>query len=329
MKIPIAVVAFFLFPISSFANIGLSMIEFEDISRNRLIPSFIFYPTDKPATELFAENIAFYGFTAKENAGVSKYNLPLYVLVHGTSGNWKNTSWLASELASSAIVVSADFPDYTTGEATPESVLKPWNQPKDVSFLIKEILASRFGKHIDPNKIAVIGNSLGGYTALALAGAIIDLRKYQEFCEIHADKSCSYFRPALANLTTEDIEKANQSLFDKRIKAAIAITPGFGESMDEKALMDSHVPMLIINAENDTNVPAKTHLANIPANVAQHTINAASHFSFLQVCKPNAKAILAEEGAEFVCEDGGKRSRQEIHKEAIRVIKHFLTKHNL
>ncbi len=323
------ILALLFFPLSLFAQIGLSKIEFQDSSRDRVISTFVFYPTDDPSTTNFAENIAFYGFSAAEKSSVSKSGLPLFILAHGTSGNWKNTSWLAKELANKAIVISANYPNYTTGEATPDSVLKPWDQPKDVSFLIDAIFSSSFGKHIDQNKIVVIGNSLGGYTAMALAGATIDLRLYQEFCKTHSDRSCTYFKEALEKLSSANIEAAKQSLFDKRIKAGIAITPGFTESMPPTPLSNSTTPMLIISAENDLNVPPKTHLSNIPENIEHYQIQEASHFSFLQVCKPNAKAILAEEGAAFVCEDSGDKSRPEIHAETIRVINNFLTKQGI
>ena len=316
-------------PLSSIAQIGLSEIDFKDDSRGRSISSYIFYPTNQKPNNKFAGNIAFYGFNAAENSSVSKDKLSLFILVHGTSGNWKNTSWLAKELAEDAIVVSANFPNYTTGQATPESVLKPWNQAKDVSFLIDSISASPFGKYIDNNKITVIGHSLGGYTAMALSGAILDLGEYYEFCKINFDKSCGYFKNALDKLSTENIEKAKQSLYDKRVKAGIALAPGFTESISQVSLESSTTPMLIISAENDTNVPPRTHLSNIPNNIKQYQIKESSHFSFLQVCKPNAIAILSEEGAAFVCEDSGEKSRSEIHKETILQIRKFLTKYDL
>lgn len=325
----ISTLIFLLYSLNSFADIGLYQLEIEDKTRNRLLSTFIFYPSSEKTKKTFAENIAFYGFSASEDSSVSKDKLPLYILAHGTSGNWKNTTWLAKELSENAIVVSANFPDYTTGQASPESVLKPWNQAKDISFLIDAIIAGPYGQYIDQNKIAVIGHSLGGYTAMALSGAIIDLKKYHAFCKINTDKSCHYFKAALEKLTAPNIEEAKQSVYDKRVKAAIAIAPGFAESMTQNSLKNSKTPMLIISAENDLNVPSKTHLSNIPRNINQYLIKEASHFSFLQVCKPNAKIILAEDGAEFVCEDGGKKARPDIHKETLQQIKLFLSKHVL
>ncbi|MDA7746451.1 alpha/beta fold hydrolase [Psychromonas sp.] len=314
-------------PLPSIAHIGLSEINFKDEVRERNIESYIFYPTAEKATKMYAENVAFYGFDAAEGAKVSKDKLPLFILVHGTSGNWKNMSWLAKALAEEAIVISANFPNYTTGQATPESILKPWDQAKDVSFLIDAISESSFGKYIDHNKTVVIGNSLGGYTAMALSGAILDLGKYPDFCKVNFDKSCGYFEEALNQLSANNVEQAKQSLTDKRVKLAIALTPGFTESMTQESLTSLTTPILIISAEHDKNVPPKTHLSNIPDNIEQYQINEASHFSFLQLCKPNAIAILAEEGASFVCEDSKLKARAEVHQETLDQIRVFLSKH--
>jgi len=325
----ISALTLILYSLNLFADIGFNELEVKDKTRNRLLSTFIFYPSNDKTRETFAENMVFYGFSASKGASVSKAKLPLFFLAHGTSGNWKNTTWLAKELAENAIVVSANFPNYTSGQASPESVLKPWDQAKDISFLIDTILSSPYGQYIDQNKIVVIGHSLGGYTAMALSGAIIDLKKYYEFCKINIDKSCMYFKGALEKLTVSNIEEAKHSLYDKRVKVAIAIAPGFTESMTQNSLKNLKTPILIISVENDLNIPPKTHLSNIPQNIEQYQIKESSHFSFLQVCKPNAKIILAEEKAEFVCEDSGSKTRSDIHKEALKQIRLFLSKHDI
>ncbi|WP_216279321.1 hypothetical protein [Rhodobacter sp. 24-YEA-8] len=52
----------------------------------------------------------------------------------------------------------------------------------------------------------------------------------------------------------------------------------------------------------------------------------AMHFSFMQVCKPGAEAMIEEEtpGYGIVCRDGGARSRDEIHADLARGILNFL-----
>ncbi|MCX8648832.1 hypothetical protein J3U21_00580 [Gilliamella sp. B2776] len=55
------------------------------------------------------------------------------------------------------------------------------------------------------------------------------------------------------------------------------------------------------------------------------------HFSFIQVCKPKAIAILEQEARSegIICKDGGKRTRAEIHREIIKQITTFLAQINL
>lgn len=329
MKTIISLIFLAAFTGNSFAGTGIIKTDYHDKTRKRTISIHVFYPTTEKNNQKTAENPVFYGIDTASNAKISAGKYPLIFLAHGTSGNWRNSTWIAKALASKAIVVSANFPDYTSGQATPEKVINPSNYVKDISFLTNEILKDkRFVKHIKKEQIAVIGHSLGGYAALALAGAKIDLRKYQEFCKTHKDKACNYFAKALKNLPQSVIYENQKSLLDKRIAVSIALAPGLTESMTQDSLKQLKTPALIISAEKDENIPPKTHLANIPDNIAQYQIKEAGHFSFLQECKEKALLILAEEDAEFVCQDANK-SRKAIHKEAIEKIKQFLATNHI
>ncbi|MGI0116484.1 alpha/beta hydrolase family protein [Zooshikella sp. RANM57] len=313
------------------SQIGIESKQFTDNNRSRTISTYILYPTNEASTpKTYAQNTAFWGFEAIENAPISSQKLPLYIMVHGTSGNWRNLSWLASKLAKEgAIVVSANHPDYTSGNATPDSVIKMWNQPKDVSFIIDSMLkTTTYGNFINKEKIAVIGYSLGGYTALALAGAQLDMHKYVDFCSHHQDKACNYFKPTFNTFNKQYYTQTSQPLTDQRINATISIAPGFVESMTSHSLTNIKVPSLIIGAEQDKNLPPSTHfkpyISDFSANIIYQEIADASHFSFMQQCRPKAPAILAEEGAAFVCMDGKKKSRKEIHNELYLLISNFI-----
>ncbi len=56
------------------------------------------------------------------------------------------------------------------------------------------------------------------------------------------------------------------------------------------------------------------------------TVPDAMHFSFMQLCKPDAVALIEAEtpGDGIVCKDGGSRSREEIHREIASVVTGFL-----
>lgn len=314
---------------SAQAGVGFSTATFTDQHRDRSLATFFWYPSEDKEIEVIAGNVAFEGFKASQNAKIQDGTFPLYVLVHGTSGNWKNLSWLAAALAKEgAFVMAANHPDYTSGNSSPASVMKMWDQPKDISFLLDRVFSSDFSEYLDKDRINVIGYSLGGYSALALAGAVLDMKSYLSFCLENLDKACEYFSSTFPDFNDSFYENASKNHIDDRIMTSIAIAPGFVESMTDVSLANIDIPVLIIGAEHDKNIPPATHFEPKRRKFSETTeyqeINDASHFSFMQICRPKAIEILAEEGAEFVCKDGGTKSRQEIHKELYQMISKYI-----
>jgi len=311
-----------------FADIGIVSESYLDTARHRNIEANIFYPTKSGQKEqTFAENAAFYGIKAVKNGAIKGDKLPIYFLVHGTSGNWRNQSWLARELANKgAIVIAANHPGYTSGEASPINVLRMWDQPRDVSFLIDQILSGKYANAVDNSNITVIGYSLGGYTAMALSGVAFDILGYEKFCINSQDKSCRYFKDAFPQLTKEDRNRITANYKDTRVTHSIAITPGYIPAIQATSLAELNTKTLIVGAELDKNVPPKTqllpYLQGHMGNIVYREIAQASHFSFLQNCKPKALSILEKDEA-FVCKELGKKNRKVIHKELSTLIQQW------
>lgn len=131
-----------------------------------------------------------------------------------------------------------------------------------MSVAIDGLLAEdRFARHIDPKAIGVLGFSQGGYTALALGGARIDLRRWELFCaDAPQDPACRL--PPEATFTLEKIEllketdeafqrswrRASASYADARIRAIAAIAPALGPAIDPESLSDIGVPTRLSNA---------------------------------------------------------------------------------
>lgn len=312
---------------SLFGSVGFSMTSFEDEERGRDIPVSIWYPTEEEGFDsMFGENVAFVGFKATEEAEMIEKKLPLYVLVHGTNGNWRNLSWLASKLAKNAFVVAASHPSFASGQADAKTILRPWNQPKDVSFIIKSMKAD-YEDYLN-GKVYVVGHSFGGYSALALAGARMDLSKMGAFCEKNSDELCKHFAKEGKNITKEDIANSKMDLKDSQITKVVALTPGFVPIMQKKSLREISTPTLIITAEFDKNVPPMTYFEPYRSDFSKQVLHVnmkdAGHFSFLQLCKKGAKELLAKENSAFVCDDGEKgKSREVIHEETLKAILNF------
>ncbi|MFV1984088.1 MAG: alpha/beta hydrolase family protein [Thiohalomonadales bacterium] len=159
------------------------------------------------------------------------------------------------------------------------------------------------------------------------------MKKYLLFCSTNEDKSCKYFKSTFKYFNKEFFQNAAQSQKDVRVKASIAIAPGFVESMTNESLNQIRIPILIIGAELDENVPPNTHFKPkfemFSKSIKYQEISNATHFSFMQICRPKAIKILAEENEEFVCIDGGKKSRQELHDEIYNMIERFIRSQNI
>ena len=102
---------------------------------------------------------------------------PLVIVSHGYSGTPAAMTWLTENLASKGYVVAAihhQDPDISDATKAGQPLLR---RPLDISFVARALLAqARAGTlpGVDPERVAVIGYSMGGYGSLTVAGAGLD-----------------------------------------------------------------------------------------------------------------------------------------------------------
>ena len=119
---------------------------------------------------------------------------------------------------------------------------------------------------------------------------------------------------------------------EPKIKAVVSLDRGLARGFTPESLSQIAIPTLIMAAQADSDeLPAKResgYLAeHIPAAVRRdRSVDGATHFSFMQQCKPGAGTLIAEKdpGDEIVCQDGGTRSRADIHRQLAQDISTFL-----
>jgi predicted dienelactone hydrolase len=100
---------------------------------------------------------------------------PLIIVSHGYSNAPASMTWLTENLASKGYVVAAihheDPNPYVI--STEQRAAPNYNRPLDIAFVTAQLRVS-LGKQIDPERVALIGYSQGGYGVLTAGGASLD-----------------------------------------------------------------------------------------------------------------------------------------------------------
>ena len=324
-------------PIQAGGSIGFREIDLPDPAGDRPLHVGVWYPTvdDSPTTTV-GENRVFYGVSAIKNAKPADDDAhPLVVLSHGYGGSWRNLSWLAGELVAQGYVVAApDHPGTTTFNRQPSEAAKLWERPHDLSRVIDALSGSAMpaGK-IDSSRIAAIGHSLGGWTVAALAGARFDADRFSADCDAHPNpRTCGLSRELGIAAGVKADTPLDSDMKDARIEAVVSLDLGLARGLTPESLKAIRTPFLVVGAGIDIgDLPAKMesgYLAEyLPSDTSRFVeIADAMHFSFMQLCKPGAVALIEADtpGDGIVCKDGGARGREEIHRQVADMIIAFL-----
>lgn len=198
---------------------------------------------------------------------------PLVVVSHGFGADRRFLNYLAIHLASHGLTVAAlEHPGsnvaWLTGITLGESgsgrlsdilpATEFIDRPRDIRFLLDEFerlnrYSSVLGGKLNTHEVTVIGHSLGGYTALALAGAQINLPHLREFC---AGRSLVELSPAdWLQCSAVDLPDQDYRLRDRRVTQIIAISPVMGRIFDAEGLNAIEVPTIITSSSQDSITP--------------------------------------------------------------------------
>ena len=198
---------------------------------------------------------------------------PLVVIAPGLNTDWQNFTYTAKHLASYGFGVAAvNFPGTNAkrvnavlnGLDTPPPDNQWVEQPKVITRLLDEIERksqndTRWQGKLDLQRVGVIGQSLGGYTAMAIAGAKVDWQHLQQEC--HKSKSLERinFNPSLywqCQGTDANSSPPDTDLQDERIVATIAVNPVTNPVFGKQGMSQMRLPIMIITGDKDLFAPA-------------------------------------------------------------------------
>jgi predicted dienelactone hydrolase len=133
------------------------------------------------------------------------------------------------------------------------------NRPRDLSFVLNQlsqlnITSPQLRGQLGTERVLVLGYSLGGSTALAIAGAQMQLETLKRVCP---ERNLLASNLGIeAQCIAKDLPETRYQLRDPRIQAAIALSPTTSLLFGETGLSQIQVPTLITAASADKTTPA-------------------------------------------------------------------------
>ncbi len=296
--------------------------------RARPVAASIWYPAANPTYRapvgdgpIFDPTFAFIG------PAIAEGEHPLVLLSHGSGGNADSLGWLTSGLvANGAMILAVNHPGSTSGDSSPRRSVDLEARANDLTAALDMILADpAFAPFINADRIGVVGFSLGGATALGLAGVRFDGAVQDANCSTGPEAAdCVFFR--LGGVRFADYTGFEADARDPRISRAVIVDPGFGGAVDPETLQGALAGITFINLGDADRLgaadvgPNGNDLVNRLPDASYVEIAPANHFTFLGTCKPRAAALLEEEQDDPICTDPEGTNRAAVHVQLIDAI---------
>jgi predicted dienelactone hydrolase len=244
---------------------GCRAVSLDDDATGTPFPMLVLYPSSAPEQP---ERFGPYVLPVAMDGPIDAGTFPLVVISHGSGGSHLVYRNLGAHLARQGFVVA--MPEHPRNNRNnndhANTVDNLINRPRHLRVVMDWALSpGGFGGSLKPGAAAIIGHSMGGYTALCVAGG----------------------RPtALAHETPEREPRALSIPPDGRVKALVLLAPATPWFMAEGALKDVRVPILMLTGEKDGLTPAM-HAEFVKrgltegAQIEHRVIPNAGHYAFL------------------------------------------------
>lgn len=241
---------------------GYRTLAAEDVVQGATIPVGVMYPA---AGEERVKRFGPYELSVARDAEPVGTGLPVVVISHGNGGSPWTYRELAKHVAMAGFVVA--MPEHIGNSRSDNSLERTAqnlaNRPRHIGLAIDAVKSdAALGRVADVERVAVMGHSIGAYTALAVAGG----------------------RPWVAGadgvVHPVDVDR------DARVKALVLLMPATFWFPPE-GLRGVDVPVLMRTGERDEITPTEVHARAVidgvadGARVEHKVIAGAGHFGVM------------------------------------------------
>ncbi len=254
---------------------------------------------------------------------------PVVLISHGTGGSAAGMGWLGCRLAARGYVgIAVNHHGNTAGEPyLPEGFLCWWERARDLTLALDRL--SRDGPlagRLDESRAFAAGFSLGGYTALALIGAVTDMRLFEAWTKQQPGPLGPREFPDIADhihrLLTSNPEfrrsrqRQGESFNDDRVKAVFACAPAPPvRAFTEASLKGIKVPVGMIVGGGDAEAPHRDCAVWLHRRLPDSRLTVlgdeVGHYVFLCEATEAGRALETD-----ICADAPGVDRRAIHDQA-------------
>ena len=241
--------------------------------------------------------------TAPPDLGGGPY--PLVVLSPGFAMSSTSYAWLGEHLASHGFVVAS--PDHDETLDPSRLGVAAMSRPADITATLDRVESDlRFADMVDVDRVAVVGHSLGGFTALAMGGGRVDIAAFADLCDVARAEAhtgawlCDAVLPQAESMAAAaGLDAVPDGLWpemgDRRVDAVVTMA-GDAFLMGRDGLAEIEVPLLVVGGTADRDAPFEwsSQLAFDHASSATKEIlplAGAAHMIFTNPCQSTRRLI--------------------------------------
>jgi predicted dienelactone hydrolase len=195
--------------------------------------------------------------------GQTAQPLPLVVISHGLGEDQTTFQYLAEHLASHGYAVA--LPAHIQTDATaltnllegyskPPSPTAAINRVQDISFILDQLEREpSTSKQINTQKVAVVGHSYGGFTALAVGGTVFDPGYNPQACDLQRSSTINI--SVFLQCSLMKLPQPRYELGDPRVGAIVAADAFTSLVFSPASLQSLRTPTLMLTGSADIVVP--------------------------------------------------------------------------